>query len=244
MKKEIKILPIFNPTECNFWDKFTLVYRETTEHNYKTTITPENINVLMQEINKIHGKPNHNIVFAAYDSYRLVGCLVGHIRNKCATIQYLYVLPEYQGYKIGTQLLIAAEHTASLVANKSELISWGGAELFYQKHKYTSPTKDNKYIKDIRNKGNYLVSPVFHCDSKILKAISKISQKSYEEIKQEIKPRTPVFVYRNPNIFISGYGFINDKNESVIYTNAGDKFVQEQIAKRIAMYQQKMSVIR
>lgn len=244
MKKEIKFLPIFNPNECNFWDNFTLVYRETTEYNYKTTITDENIKTLMQGINKIHGKPNQNIVFAAYDSNKLVGCLVGHIRSQRATMQYLYVLPEYQGYKIGTQLLIAAERTASLIANKSELISLGGAESFYKKHQYTSPTQDNKYTKDIRNKGNYLVSPVFHCDGKILKAMSKISQKSSDEIKQEIKPRTPVFVYRSPDIFISGYGYINDKNESVIYTHAGNKFVREQIAKRIAMHQQRMSEIR
>lgn len=244
MKKEVKILPIFNPNECNFWDKFTLIYRQTTEHCYNTTITPDNIRILMDGINKIHGKPNHNIVFGAYDMGRLVGCLVGHIRNKRATIQYLYVLPEYQGYKIGTQLLATAENAASLIANKAELISWGNAESFYQRHKYTSITGDNKYEKDIRKLGHYQVLPIFYCGTQLLQSMSKISKKSYDTIKQEIKPYTPVFVYKKTNSGISGYGFINNKNESVVYTDTCDKFTHEQITRKIAMYQQRISAIK
>ena len=240
MKKEIKILPIFNPEKCDFWANFQLLYKITAEYDYDMTITPANLQTLMQNVRD----SGANILFGAYDGNKMVGCMVASASRSSVKIQYLHVLPEYQKHRIGTQLLSTTECAASLVAKKAELISWGKAENFYKRHKYTSPTHDNKYEKDIRNAGNYTVQPVFSRTKKILNTFAEISSVSYDTIKQEIKPRTPVFVYRSPDIFISGYGYINDKNESVIYTHAGNKFVREQIAKRIAMHQQRMSEIR
>lgn len=240
MKKEIKILPIFNPEKCDFWDNFQLLYKITAEYDYDMTITPENLQTLMQNIRD----SDANILFGAYDGNKMVGCMVASASRSSVKIQYLHVLPEYQKHRIGTQLLSATECAASLVAKKAELISWGKAENFYKRHKYTSPTHDNKYEKDIRNAGNYTVQPVFSRTKKILNTFAEISSVSYDTIKQEIKPHTPVFIQKTPQNVINCCGYINPAGTPVVYSRPGNIFAHQQLAKRLQEYLQLHTLTR
>lgn len=234
MKKDIEILPIFNPEKCNFWDNFQSLYTITYQHDYNDIVTPANLQTLMQGIRDSHA----NILFGAYDGGKMVGCIVASTAHRRAHIQYLHVLPEYQNCKIGTQLLLSAEGTSSLHVPRAELTAWGKAENFYRRHKYTSPTHNNKYEKDIKNAGNYSIHPVFSRGKKILQTFSAISGTPYDTLKQEIRHDTPVFVQKHPNDYISCYGYINARGESVVHSRPGCTFAHQQIEKRLHQYRQ------
>lgn len=253
MKKEIKFLPIFNPNECNFWDKFAVLYKSSIEQTYKTPfgygksnceINDKSLQYVIDHIQEYHhSNKSFNMVFAAYDDMKLVGCLVGHVRASRANIQYLVVLKDYQKSGIGSQLLANAENAASFVAPKVEITSFAGAESFYKKHRYML-NKNLDFEKNIGSSGIHRVTPVFYCNPKTLTTLSEVSKHPIATIKQTIKPRTPVFIYRNAKNYIAGYGYINDKNEQIVHTRPNCNFAHEQIVKKLLQYKQHSISVR
>ena len=219
---DVKIFPIFNQSAPGVWDDFLLIRVAAMKYNYDIQLS----NIDLENARTELQQTKHPFAFGAYDGDKMVGCIHGSIPSNTAEISHLYVLPEYQGQKIGIKLLQSAEAAISLNTNNAVLISLGKACEFYEKHGYTSPEWTNKFCKNVKNSGNCRVSPVFVPSASLIRQMAKISNKpaTLFDNKKLSAERTPIFVYRNLDSKICGFAIAGDT--PAVYTTTGWSPVQ------------------
>jgi len=103
-----------------------------------------------------------NFAFGAYDDGKMIGFVQGTAVARCATIQALYVLYDYQRLRVGSRLLYNAERAATLFASRTELVSLVRAEPFYRGQGYRD-MYSNVYEKSIAHTPRCECLPVFWC---------------------------------------------------------------------------------
>lgn len=214
---DVKIFPIFNQSAPGVWDDFLRIRVAAMKYNYDIQLS----NIDLENARTELKQTKYPFAFGAYDDDKMVACIHGSIQPKTAEINHLYVLPEYQGQKIGIKLLQSAEAAISLTTNTVELISLGNACKFYEKHGYTSPESTNKFCKNIKESGNGRVSPVFMPSASLIRQLDKISKQSVSQFnaKKLAAEHTPIFVYRNLDSKICGFAIAGDT--PLAYTTSG-----------------------
>lgn len=219
--KEINIVPIFKLEQPQIWNDFWQVRVAAMRTNYNVELTAFQYSCAIEEFNKFFHERPFNFAFAAYDGDKIVGCINGDALNGDAHIRHLYVLPEYQGKRIGIRLLTAAEKASSLVAIRMHLTSLKDAKTFYAKYGYTRGETDNQFIRSLSNVGHLSTTPVFDCTPKINRACKKLSADfDYEMVKCT---GAPMFVSRDCLGRINGYSVVFGTDKPIIV--APDRFV-------------------
>ena len=218
---DIKIFPIFNQAAPGVWDDMLRVRIAAMQHNYNLRLTDNDIANAMSDFQTAWKRLSHNFAFAAYDGDKMVGCLNGDIQNKTAYIRHLYVLPEYQGQRVGAGLLHAAEKATSVSARQTDIVSLGGAEKFYRRMGYTSPIGTNNYVKKL-SAPKCATVPIFHCApsfaracDKLLHGTGKMTERSH--INRE---GLPVFADYDINSTVRAV-CVSENGAVVIRTNCG-----------------------
>jgi ribosomal protein S18 acetylase RimI-like enzyme len=232
----IQIFPIFNQAAPMVWDDFLRIRTLTRQQVYHIETSPQDYKDTMAEFQEYWQKPSNNFAFGAYDNNNMIGFISGTFETRYATIQHLYVLPQYQGKHIGAQLLKSAESAISVDRNNVELISMTKAENFYKKYGYISYNKTNRYNKSVKDCGHCAVAPVFRCTATIIKQMAKLSGQPLESFdkKSIIKNHTPVFIYRDVKSNITGFGICNAPTPQIHATN---DWARSRIEKAITEYQ-------
>ena len=232
---DVKIFPIFNQSAPGVWDDFLRIRVAAMKYNYDIQLSDKELQNALAALQKT----KYPFAFGAYDDDKMVACIHGSIQPNSAEINHLYVLPEYQGQKIGIKLLQSAEAAISLTTNTVELISLGNACKFYEKHGYTSPEWTNKFCKNVKKSGNGRVSPVFVPSASLIRQMAKISNKPatlFDKTKLSTE-RTPIFVYRNLDSKICGFAIANNGHQ--VYTTPG--WSPMQLNNTIKKYQEFMN---
>ena len=130
--------------------------------------------------------------FAAYSAEEMVGFIMGALRGKNMFTRSLYVVPQYQRYGIGSNLLDYAERAASCVALNMELYSLDGSVNFYQRHGYKNVLVLERIMKIKKLPNVTGVLPVFQWSDKLQ---AKLNVKfDIDLLKQKYQP---IFVYVN-----------------------------------------------
>ena len=108
---------------------------------------------------------------------------------------------------------------------------------FYEKHGYYSETKTNHYKKSLKNSGHCSVAPSFRCMPTLINKFAKISGKPSESYnrKKINQERTPVFIYRDVNSKVTGFGICGTTPE----IHATSEWAKSRIEKAIAAYKSK-----
>ena len=232
--KEINIVPIFNQSAPKIWEDFMHIRTVTRKVNYGLETSQKDFRDTMDEFKKNWNKPSQNFAFAAYNNNEIIGFISGTYDIKIAKIEHLYVLPQYQGQHIGKMLLNAAESAISIDAHTSDLIAMGNSDKFYEKHGYYSETKTNHYKKSVKNCGHCQIAPVFRCTPTLINKFAKISGKACESYnrKKITQERIPVFIYRDINSKVTGFGICGNTPE----IHATSEWARSRIEKAIAAY--------
>ena len=212
--KQIKIFPIFDQSAPMIWDDFLRIRTITRKQTYNIDTSQKDFNDTMTEF-KENWQKSQNFAFAAYDNYEMIGFISGTYDSKVAKIEHLYILPTYQGQRIGKRLLNAAESAISVDTHTTDLIAMGSSDKFYEKHGYTSATKTNHYNKSVKNSGHCNVSPVFRYMPTILNKFAQISGKPKQSFNraQLRHTHTPIFIYRDIDSKITGFGICGQTTE-------------------------------
>lgn len=233
---DIKIFPIFNQSAPGIWDDFMRIRTETRKHNYNIETSQKDFNDTLAEFKENWSRPIQNFAFGAYDNDKMIGFISGTYEVKLAKIMHLYVLPQYQGQHIGKVLLTSAESAISIDADTSDLIAMGNSDKFYEKHGYYSETKTNHYKKSLKNSGHCSVAPSFRCMPTLINKFAKISGKPCESYnrKKINQERTPVFIYRDVNSKVTGFGICGTTTE----IHATSDWAKSRIEKAITKYRQ------
>lgn len=208
---EIRILPIFNQSAPGVWDDMLRIRIAAMRHNYNIKLTDQEISEAMAEFQQSWKRLSFNFAFGAYDDGKMVGCINGDVQNKTAFIRHLYVLPEYQGQRIGSRLLNEAEIATSVSARQTDIVALALAEKFYCRLGYTSPIKTNNYFKKL-NQPKCHVVPVFHCAPSFQRACNalRFGETDMPTAQQINTEHMPAFIDYDVKSNIRGVGVINN----------------------------------
>ena len=216
---DITILPVFDQSVGNIWADFARVQ--------KTCCFYDSYDIYESQKKKweLH---DYNFAFAAYDGLKMVGFASGYMYDSdCMYLQDLYVEPEYQGMKIGSQLLKQSERAAAIVARSmSASTTEEPVADFYEKNGFTNY--------DCRNMLKYLpkkiigVVPVFK--PRALKPVSKVEFN--KKIVKQCKHK-PIFIYVNDKYEIDGIAVRTPDNEDKIWVNKDKVGMKDFYAKRL-----------
>ena len=232
MKTEnIEIFPIFNQVAPNVWDDMLRVRVAAMRHNYRVDLQQSDLKNARTELINSWSSWAHNFAFGAYDGGQLVGCLNGDCRAGVATIQHLYVLPEYQGYKLGSRLLSAAEVAMSIHARRTELVALGFAYKFYERNGYSAPMGDNKYVKSLRRTGFACAVPLFHCSPAIRRMGEGFACQNEFNVADVNKQHCPAWAFRDADARILGVGLISpsDNQQTIVMSNVPEATLARRI---------------
>ncbi len=154
--------------------------------------------------------------FAAYRNKEMIGFTSGCASGKDMFTRSLYVLPEYQGFGIGTKLLTTSERAASLVALNMELFSLESSIGFYKQRGYKKEIVCDRIVetKKLSNVTKGIV-PVFEWDEELqLKLNVDVDYNLLENYKCK-----PMFVYVGKELKIDGVAMLSPDGEQQIYVN-------------------------
>lgn len=197
---EIKIIPIFNQKDADIMRDFVKIKTATmTAEQHRATTSAEVSRQMLQDVNS--HRPQ--FTFGAYAGDRMVGFIHGDAYGRCATIQSLYVLPKWQGKRLGHRLLNNVELAMSLSCAKIELISLAGAMGFYRRHGYGAPFGSNIYVKSGLTLPRCESVPVFYCPKALAGKIQRINP-NFDAAYVNVQHR-PLFAYYNLDGMIVGY---------------------------------------
>ncbi len=198
---EIKIIPIFNQAVPGIWTDFAHICAATMITNYHYHMDDKEI---MESINQDarRWRRGTNFAFGAYDDDKMIGFIQGRAAGRCATIQSLYVLYDYQRLHVGSRLLSRAERASALFANRTELVSLTRAEPFYQAHGYRS-MYSNVYTKPITDIPRCECLPVFRCNAALANKCRKLNP-AFDPSAVNSNHAT-MFVYFNVDGNLSGF---------------------------------------
>ena len=248
---EITIFPIFNQAVPHVWDDFLRIRIAAMRVNYNIEMTADEIARAMCDMQAAWNHYAFNFAFGAYDGANMVGCIHGDCSKRVASIRHLYVLPKYQGLRIGSRLMNAAEATVSVAANSLDLVSLGHAEEFYRKRGCVAPLNTNVFVKNVVGTGRCQAVPLFWCPASVSRAcddLSHVSNCSFDvgAVNQEHRP---TFVYRDVDSNIVGYGMVgangNNTDDVRICTQfkSATSFVQRRLNNAINGYCTQVSLV-
>lgn len=168
--------------------------------------------------------------FAAYSTDEMIGFITGSLTGKNMFTRSLYIMPNYQGYGIGTTLLDSAENAASLVASNMELFSLSDAVCFYQNRGYKNTLVSGRIKKTKKLSNAHGVIPIFQwCD----KLQSKLNVKFDTNL---LTKHQPIFVYVNSHQKIDGIAIRTPNGEQKIKVKPKEKNLSQ-------LYTQKLSEV-
>lgn len=197
----INIIPIFNQSAPGVWEDFAYICADTMRTNYNYKMDDCEIHDTVNSDVKKWRRGTH-FAFGAYDGDRMIGYIQGDATGRCATIQSLYVLADYQKQHIGRRLLQQVERAATLFANRTELIALAKAEPFYRAHGYRS-MYSNVYAKALSNAPRCDCLPVFKCVGSTAKQLIALNPDF--DAAAINKEHLPAFAYFDVNSRIVGY---------------------------------------
>ena len=99
--QDIVILPIFNQAAPDVWDDFAHIRVSSVESIYNSIYDADDIDGMIYADKEKWGKRFINFAFGAYLGSEMVGFIQGDAHGRCANIQSLYVLKEYQKLGVG-----------------------------------------------------------------------------------------------------------------------------------------------
>lgn len=220
--KQVKIFPIFNQDTNGVWDKFTGIRSAALAGN-GINLKNKDIADCKYVFENNWQTKSGNFAFAAYCGKSMVGQINGYLIDEAIFVENLYVLPKHQNLGVGTRLLNATEKYASVSRKFLYLFSSFETENFCEKNNYYPTNEAYVYEKNIQDKGHCDTVPLFYCTANIARTCSKLSNNEYK-LKPEIvnKLHKPVFIYRDVNNVISGYGIIDttdNQSQQIIFGN-------------------------
>jgi GNAT superfamily N-acetyltransferase len=138
-KLDFNIVPIFNQNASGIWYDFIRIEAVCDTELYGLSYPTESI--IQSRFRAYKGachEHKHTFAFGAYHNGQMIGFSQGRLYQENEMyLDRLYVLPKYHRCGIGTQLLKAAEQTATIFATKIKFIALEEAASFYeQKHGY------------------------------------------------------------------------------------------------------------
>ncbi len=209
--QDIVILPIFNQAAPGVWDDFAHIRVSSVESIYNSIYDADDIDGMIYADKKKWGKRFVNFAFGAYLGSEMVGFIQGDAHGRCANIQSLYVLKEYQKLGVGHRLLSRAERAASIFAKRIELVALSKAEPFYIKNGYSSQYGTNRYEKLGIQAPRCECLPIFRCNSRLEKKC-KMLEPSFDAGFVNVS-HLPMFVYYNVDSELCGYAIGGTKGD-------------------------------
>ncbi|MDE5615328.1 MAG: GNAT family N-acetyltransferase [Alphaproteobacteria bacterium] len=204
--KDITIIPIFNQAAPGVWEDFAHIHADTMRTNYNYIIDSAEMSDAIVADRRKWTRGTH-FAFGAYDDGNMIGYIQGDATGRCATIQSLYVLFEYQKMHVGRDLLRYAERAVKLFANRTELIALTKAEPFYRAQGYRN-LYSNVYAKDIADAPRCECLPVFKCSRPLAnKCIALNPEFDASAVNKE---HQSLFVYFDVDSKVIGYAAGND----------------------------------
>lgn len=210
--QDITVVPIFNQSVPGVWEDFAHICANTMHTNYNHKVDVAEINAAIDKDRRQWRRGTH-FAFGAYDGDKMIGYIQGDATGRCATIQSLYVLADYQKQHIGRRLLQQVERAATLFANRTELIALAKAEPFYRAHGYRS-MYSNVYAKALSNAPRCDCLPVFKCVGSTAKQLIALNPDF--DAAAINKEHLPAFAYFDINSRIVGYSV----GENIVITPA------------------------
>lgn len=210
MKKDIKILPIFDQSEPNIWGDFLDIRMSAMYHVHGYLMSSYECDYVLNSWASAWKKRAFNFAFGAYDNGKMIGFIQGDCMYNVASIRSLYVLPDYMRLNIGSNLLQSAESACTFGANKFDLISLPKSKGFYKHHNYVPIVScSNHYIKNI-TKNMYprnTVVPIFKLTSVMNVACKDVADKNKNVFDQAYvnKNHCPMFAYVDNNTEIRAF---------------------------------------
>ena len=161
-------------------------------------------------------KCRNSFAFGAYKSDEMIGFTTGFLNGENTMFtNALYVLPEYQGFGIGSKLLNTSERAASLIASNMRLVPLENAVSFYQDRDYKNILVQGRIhkIKKLPKISAGIV-PVFGWSDKLS---AKLNVRVDTGLLKQDKHQ-PIFVYANDAQRIDGVATrLSDGKEFIEY---------------------------
>lgn len=204
---DISVYPIFNQEEPGVWDDFLRIRIATMLVNYDIPMTAQEIQDAYDEYARDWRTLSHNFAFGAYDDVYMIGYINGAIKSHVAEIFNLYVLPEYQGQKIGRHLLAAADRAVAPFVNKIHLVSWPGAEQFYRQQECQPIDGTKEFTKTVEPAVCCTV-PIFHMTPAMTQTCKRIAMRAGTKFSPNVVNREhkPMFINIDADTSIAGFG--------------------------------------
>jgi len=212
------IVPIFNQISLGFWYDFIRIEATCDTELYKLSYpTQPLIQDRASGLKKELRQKKHPFAFGAYNSKQMIGFTFGSFYEPNEMyLERLYVLPKYHHCGIGTQLLKAAEQTATIFATKMSLSALKEAADFYQlKNGYEQFDDMEKTLSPI---GNSII-PVFQWVKKDIKL--KITAPVDTMVLKQSKYQ-PIFVHINDDCEIDAVATRTNNGTNKIWANYTD----------------------
>ena len=232
VSKDIEIFPIFNQAAAGVWDDFLRIRAAAMKHNYRLDMSPSELSSARTELLTEWERLSHNFAFGAYDGQQMVGCLNGDCRSGVATIQHLYIMPEYQKQRLGTRLLRAAENAMTIYARRTELVSLGYSCEFYEHNGYSLRTGNTRYEKQLKRTGFACPVPLFYCTPEFVRMVGGFADKNNFNAADVNRMHSPAYAFRDTEAQIAGFGTLTPTEMTpVVYVSPknGDMFVERSL---------------
>lgn len=207
---DISIHPIFNQAAPRIWDDFLRIRIAAMLVNYDVPMNAQEISDARADYVRDWRRLSHNFAFGAYDDAHMIGYINGAIKSRVAEVFNLYVLPEYQGHKIGRRLLAAADRAVAPFANRMHLVSWPGAETFYRQQGLQSVGNSYEFTKPVAP-ATCCILPVFYVNPTMTKTCQAIAAQAGMDFSPDVinREHQPMFVNTNIDATIAGFGMFD-----------------------------------
>lgn len=216
---DIIFKPIFNQSEFCVWDNFIDIGAASRLGTYGIVTLNDKCIYKMNEYKNNWKRRSFNFAFGAYDNSQMIGFVQGYCLDRVGYIAELYILPDYQGLKIGSSLLTMAENVAVYGANKMELTALGTqrAMSYYPKRGYTIRLAPNGFEKKLVKRPCCQTVPVFKVTRPIAKACAQIASVHGDtfDAAQINSSHAPMFIYVNVQSEITGFGLAGGDNGNI-----------------------------
>lgn len=212
---DYEIVPIFNQKKENIWSDFiriAIVCNKQLGYNAKNGYNEKKI---LQNMSQNWDMKQYNFAFAAYHQNHMIGFAKGWLNKKCEMLfDNLYVLPEYQGMGIGSQLAKAVENAAVMVSDHIVLVAFIESMFFWIKKGYinTGLITMSKFLSLPRN----TVVPVFQWNKDNFRFKMFVEDTVFAKNKNQ-----PMFACFDDKGNIGGVAIQTKDGNKAIYINGG-----------------------
>lgn len=216
---EIIFKPIFNQSASFVWDNFVNIGAASRLGTYDMVTAADKYFYKLEEYKNNWRRRSFNFAFGAYDNAQMVGFIYGYCAGRIGYIEELYILPEYQGQRIGSRLLTMGEAVASYGAGRMELtaLATRRAMSYYPKRGYSVRLAPNGFEKKLAKRPCCETVPVFRVTRPIAMECEKIASVHGDtfDAKRVNASHAPMFVYANAQSEITGFSVAGSDNDSV-----------------------------